>query len=65
MLGAGFTPNNPLVRLAFTVAVVAAVSQGTPFLSTQAVAFIHLLSFSVWFGAIFYTTFVVGIELFK
>mmetsp|Transcript_23450 Transcript_23450/g.36137 ORF Transcript_23450/g.36137 Transcript_23450/m.36137 type:complete len:273 (-) Transcript_23450:54-872(-) len=34
-------------------------------LSSNAAASLHLLSFGIWFGAMFYTTFILGITAFK
>ena len=34
-------------------------------LSSKAAASIHILSFGIWFGTVFYTTFVAGITMFK
>lgn len=61
----GFTPNNALLRTAVVALAIGAASQGTRFLAKQAIHLVHELSFAAWFGSMFYTTFVVGIALFK
>ena len=48
---------------AITAAGVSTTSMAV--LSAQATAALHLLSFSTWFGTLAYTTFVLGITMFK
>jgi hypothetical protein len=41
-------------------ATVAAAARGTAYLPTAGIAFVHLLSYAVWLGAIVWTTFIAG-----
>ncbi len=45
----------------------AGLSSNSPFhlLSAQSMAALHLFSFSTWFGTMVYTTFILGITMFK
>jgi hypothetical protein len=45
----------------------AGLSTNSPFrlLSAQSMAAMHLFSFATWFGTMFYTTFILGITMFK
>jgi hypothetical protein len=44
---------------------VAGTKSSAQFLPAQATASIHVLSFATWFGTVAYTTFVLGITMFK
>jgi len=49
-----------------TIGVVGLSSQSpVNNLSARALAFVHLLSYSTWFGTVFYTTFIAGITMFN
>lgn len=53
---------------AVLLALTRASSTGLPTmlsLGTKTSAFIHLLSYGVWTGSVFYTTFIAGITMFK
>ena len=41
-------------------AVVAAAARGTAYLPTAGIAFVHLLAYGSWLGAIVWTTFIAG-----
>ena len=59
--------NKPLVRSGVILAALAATGRSAPFgkLPALALASIHLLSFGIYFGASFYTTFIAGLTMFK
>jgi len=59
--------NNPVVRSVVLLGALAATGISTPFskLPSTALASVHLLSFAVWFGTVFYTTFIAGLTMFK
>ncbi len=44
---------------------MAAASRGTAYLPAAGIAFVHLLAWGTWLGTLVYTTFVVGLTLFK
>lgn len=58
--------NNPWVRLSSVMAVVAlsAKASGT-FLSMQALGFLHMMGFGMWFGTVGWTSTVFGIVAFR
>lgn len=59
--------NNPMIRSGVILAALAATGLSAPFgkLPSVALASIHLLSFGVWSGTVFYTTFIAGLTMFK
>lgn len=61
--------NSMAFRIAAVVGVGAMVSQNSAssvlFLSLKTSALIHLFSFATWFGTVMYTTFVLGMTMYK
>jgi hypothetical protein len=45
--------------------VVGVAQEQSPVVAVRAGAAIHLLAFGIWFGTIFYTTFILGLTMFK
>ncbi|PSC74334.1 Transmembrane 205 [Micractinium conductrix] len=65
MVDAPSAANKNIVRLLAVSAVVAAAARGTAYLPTAGIAFVHLLAYGSWLGAIVWTTFIAGIVMFK
>jgi hypothetical protein len=65
MLDKPSVANKNWARVAAVAATVAAASRGTSYLPATGAAFVHLLAYSTWLGAIVWTTFVAGIVMFK
>jgi len=59
--------NTAAFRSVAILGAITAAGVSTPMarLSAQATAALHLFSFSTWFGTLAYTTFVLGITMFK
>lgn len=57
--------NKNWVRAVAVAATVAAAARGTAELPAAGAAFVHLLAFGTWFGAIVWTTFIAGLVMFK
>ena len=57
--------NKNWVRVAAIAATVAAAARGTAYLPQAGMAFVHLLAYSTWLGALVWTTFIAGIVTFK
>ncbi|KAI7839524.1 hypothetical protein COHA_006707 [Chlorella ohadii] len=65
MLDKPSVANKNWARVAAVAATVAAASRGTSYLPATGAAFVHLLAYSTWLGAILWVTFVAGIVMFK
>ncbi|CAG9464843.1 unnamed protein product [Pedinophyceae sp. YPF-701] len=57
--------NKNLVRAVVLLAAGAVAAKGAVFLPANANAMLHMCAFGTWFGTMAYTTFAVGILLFK
>jgi len=57
--------NKTSFRLLAIAGVVAIAASSSNMISSRWAAFVHLLSYAVWFGSNFWTTFVAGITMYK
>ncbi|GKZ00333.1 hypothetical protein MPSEU_000986200 [Mayamaea pseudoterrestris] len=57
--------NTPVFRAAALVGAAVLAQSQSQLLSSKALALVHMLSFSTWFGSVVYTTFIAGITMFK
>jgi hypothetical protein len=57
--------NSPLFRSGFILLAIALAGYSVTPVSPGGAALVHILSFSTWFGSMAYTTFVLGITMFK
>lgn len=65
MLDKPSVANKNWARVAAVAVTVAVASRGTSYLPATGAAFVHLLAYGTWLGALVWQTFIAGIVMFK